>query len=57
MSIDKKKKIVELHRVQGARMEMELKIEERKEEIKRLEDNIKIQLAREAELEEEIKKL
>lgn len=57
MSLEKKKKVVELHRVQGARMDMELKIEERQEEIKRLQDNIKIQIQREKELEEEIKSL
>jgi hypothetical protein len=56
VNLDKKKKIVELHRVQGARMEMELKIDERKEEIRRLEENIKIQTSREKELEEEIER-
>lgn len=55
MSLDKKKKELELARVRLARQEMELKIEERQEEIGRLKDFIKIQLDKEAELELAIK--
>lgn len=43
MSLDKKKKELEMMRVSLAKQEMELRIEERMEEIKRLRDNIKIQ--------------
>lgn len=41
---------VEIMRVQAARAELELKIEERRDEIKRLEEHIKIQLKKEEEL-------
>lgn len=51
MSLELKKKQLELSRVRLARQEMELKIEERMEEIKRLEDFIRIQLEKEAEIE------
>lgn len=50
MSLDKKKRELELARVQLARREMEFRIEERMEEIKRLEENIKIQIDKEAEI-------
>ena len=49
-----KKLQVELHRVQGARMEMELKIEERMEDIARLRDHMQVQEAREEELAKQI---
>jgi len=49
-----KKLQVELHRVQGGKMEMELKIEERLEEIQRLKDHMAAQEAREAELAKQI---
>ena len=49
-----KKLQVELHRVQGGKMEMELKIEERLEEIQRLKDHMGAQEAREAELAKQI---
>lgn len=57
MSLEIKKKQLELQRVMTARMEMELKIEERMEEIERLKANIEIQNKREAEIKEEITKL
>jgi len=42
-SIEKKKKQLELGRVSLAKQEMELRIDERTEEIERLKANIKIQ--------------
>lgn len=52
-----KRKELELKRVETARQEQEFRIEERLEEIERLKDHIKIQLAKEEELKQEIKKL
>lgn len=49
-SLELKKTQVELMRVQTARMELEYKIEERLEDIKRMEDHIKIQEEKEKEL-------
>lgn len=57
MSIEKKKKELELLRVQAAKFEMELKIEERKEEISRLEANIKIQQEAEIRIQKELNEL
>lgn len=54
MSIDLKRKKLELSRVQLAREEQELKIEERMEEIKRIESLIEIQKKKEDELTAEI---
>lgn len=54
MSIDLKRKKLELSRVQLAREEQELKIEERMEEIKRIEALIEIQKKKEDELTAEI---
>ena len=45
---------LELVRVSVARNEIEFKIEERLDEISRLQDHIKIQEAKEAELKEKI---
>lgn len=55
MSRDKKRKQLELSRVKLAREEMELKIEERLEEIERLKNNIQIQINKEKDLEKEIR--
>lgn len=52
-----KGKELELERVKLARKELEYKIEERLDEIKRLEDNIEIQKNKEGELEKLIKEL
>lgn len=49
-SVELKRIKVELLRVAAARAELELRIEEYQENIKRLEDNIAIQLAKEEEL-------
>lgn len=54
-AIELKRLKVELQRVLSARMEQELKIDEFNENIQRLEANIQIQMAREAELAEKIK--
>ena len=48
--LELKKLQVELKRVDAAKEEMELRIHERMDEIKRLEDNIKIQVAKIEEL-------
>jgi chaperonin cofactor prefoldin len=48
--LDIKKIQVELKRVDAAKEEMELRVQERMEEIQRLEDNIKIQVTKIAEL-------
>lgn len=55
MSLEQKKKELELARVRLARQEMEYKIEEREEEIQRLKEHIKIQIERENELTKQIK--
>lgn len=52
--LELKRKELELSRVDLARQELELKIEERKEEIKRLESMILIQIEKETELRAEI---
>lgn len=52
--IDVKRKKLELSRVQLARQEQEFKIEERLEEIARLNSNIEIQRKKEEELIAEI---
>ncbi len=53
--IELKRIKVELARVQSARMEQELRIDEHKENIERLEQSIIIQQAKEVELAEKIK--
>jgi hypothetical protein len=55
MNIEKKKKEVELMKVQAAKAEFELKIIQRMEEIERLEDNIKLQEEKISELQHELK--
>ena len=57
MSLELKKKQLEHARVKLAREELELKIEERLDEIKRLEAAIEIQVSKEAELLQDIKTL
>lgn len=53
--IDLMKKKVELAKVQASKLEMEMRIAERLEDIERLEINIKAQEARINELKNEIK--
>lgn len=57
MSLELKKIQVELMRVKTARMELEYKIEERLDEIKRMQDHIRIQNEKENELTEKLKNL
>lgn len=52
--LERKKKELELARVKLAKQELELKIEERLEEIKRLQDAITIQDNKTKELEKEL---
>jgi len=52
--LELKRMKLELIKVSAARAELEFKIEERLEDINRLKDNIKIQEAREAELQVKI---
>lgn len=54
MSLELKRKQLELSRVQLAREEQELKIEERMDEIRRLESAILIQKEKEEQLKAEI---
>jgi hypothetical protein len=57
MSLDIKRKEVELMRVKVAKNEMELRIAEREDEIKRLKENIAVQEASESKLILELKTL
>lgn len=57
MSLEKKRRELDLKRVQVAKEELLFKIEEKKEDISRLEEHVKIQEAKEKELVEEINKL
>lgn len=57
MSLELRRKQLELMRVEMARKELEFKVEERMDEIKRIQDNIKLQLDKEAELKKEIEQL
>lgn len=55
--IEMKKLTVELKRVEAARGEMELRIYEAEDQIKRLQEHIDIQLNKEKELQQKIKEL
>lgn len=57
MSLDKKRKEVELMRVRVAKQEMELRIEERMEEVARLQEHIKVQDQKINDLEKELESL
>lgn len=57
MSLDLKRKRIELMRVETAKCELEFKIEERLEEIKRIKEHIEIQKQTEEKLKKEIEKL
>jgi hypothetical protein len=54
MSIELKRKKLELSRVQTAKMELEFKIEERMEEINRLKEHVKVQAEKELQLIKEL---
>lgn len=53
-NLEKKKKEAELMRVQASRMDLEVKIAEREDEIERLKQHIEIQLNKEKELRQEL---
>lgn len=53
-SLEKKRLKLELIRVSAARAELEFKIFEREEDIKRLKDNVKIQEEKELEINKKI---
>lgn len=55
--IEVKRKELELIKVAAARHELEFKIMEREEEIERIKTSIEVQLKKEAELKEELKKI
>lgn len=55
MSLDLKRKKLELGRVRMARQELEFRIEERQEEIQRLQEHINTQKEKEQQLENELK--
>jgi len=57
MSLELKRKKLDLMRVQTARHELEFKIEERQDEIKRIQEHIKVQKDKELELGKEIHEL
>lgn len=52
--LEKKKMEVEWMRVKTARMELELKIAEREDEIKKLKEHIEIQTKKEQELKQKL---
>lgn len=56
-SLDLKRKVLDLKRVETARMDLEFKIEERLEEIERLKKHIEQQLDAEQKLQKEIEDL
>ena len=57
MSIEIKRKKLELARVQMAKSELEFKVEERIEEINKFKEHVKVQSEKEKELLEEIETL
>lgn len=54
-ALEKMKKQAELARVKSAKLDLEVKIAERQEEIERLKAHIEIQTTKENELEQELK--
>jgi hypothetical protein len=54
MSLDSKRKKLELMQVKTARMALEFKIDERLEEIERLKEHVKIQIEKENQLAKEL---
>lgn len=57
MSIQLKRLEMDLHKIRAAKSESELRILERREEIRKIEESHALQSKREAELEEELKQL
>lgn len=54
MSLENKKKKVQLLQITAAIAELEYKIEERKEDIKRMEDHIILQQKKQSEIKKEL---
>lgn len=57
MKLEKKRIELELMRVKTARMDLEFKIEERLEDIERMQGHIKVQENKELELSDKLKEL
>lgn len=57
MSVQLKRLEMDLHKIRAARTESELRILERQEEIRRIEESHALQSARELELEKELNDL
>jgi peptidoglycan hydrolase CwlO-like protein len=57
MSLETKRKVLELKRVETARMDLEFKIEEKLDEIERLRKHVDQQLETEERLKKEIEEL
>ena len=57
MSLERKKKELEMAAVDLAKQQMELRIEEKLDEIKRLKDNIKIQADKVEDLKKELEEM
>lgn len=55
MSIEKMKKELELKKVEIAKEELELRIEERMEDVRRMQEHIKVQEQKAQELRDELK--
>jgi hypothetical protein len=54
MSLERRKKEAELARVKAARLDLEVRIEEKLQEIERLKAHVLIQIEKEKELEREM---
>lgn len=55
MTLERRRKEAELARVKAARLDLEVRVEERLEEIQRLREHIEVQIKKENELEQELK--
>lgn len=55
--LEMKRKELELIKVAAARAELEFKILEKQDEVLRIKEHIQVQLARETQLKEELKKV
>lgn len=55
MSLEKMKKEVELKKIEAAVAELEYKIEERKEDMQRMQEHIDLQIKRKQEIIQELK--
>lgn len=57
MSVQLKRLEMDLHKIRAAKTESELRILERQEEIRRIEDSLALQTKREVEIEKELTEL